>query len=204
MKKTFIKIILLFFVFIVLNQQIMAGFRNIEGWEWIESKYRIELWQKEEDEYISEVLVNTTIPLGSEIIRGYTIKLSKDENILEYPSASYALGIWKVIFNGIDNSDNIYLKIFREKEQVSNQDFSEIKDEIQRVSAFKGNEKNLIETRIELFKTLLDNYIEKEGETFVIDSSRILVIYSLNDIPTIKIELNDKHTVINARVEDLE
>lgn len=204
LKKLYMKTVLILFIFLLSHQKISVAFHNVDGWEWIESKFKIELWQKDEEEYISEILVNTTIPLGSEIIRGYTLKLSEDENIPEYPSANYPLGIWKVIFGGIDSSDNIYLKIIREDEKSSNQDFSKIKENIQRVSALKGNEKNLLETRIELFKTILDNYLEKEGETIVVDSSRTLVIYNLNDIPPLKIELNENNTVINVRITNLE
>lgn len=199
---TFVLMIIFFMVF--FNQEVKTTHWDIEGWHWIESKDKIVLWQKEEKEYISEALVNIAVPIGSEIVSGYSVKLNENMKISEYQSNSYPLGIWRIIYNGVDSSGNIYLKIIRNKNNIKNQDFQLIKKEIKKISNIKGEEENLIEMRYDLFISLLDNYLKKESEVIVVDLSKTLVINSINDIPPLDIELSENHTVINISVVKLE
>ncbi|MFW6389591.1 MAG: hypothetical protein ACOCZT_00565 [Halanaerobiales bacterium] len=201
MRKLIINII--FMLVVIYSQSIMASHQDIEGWNWIENKNKVVLWQKEENEYISEILINTTVSVGGEIARGYTVKFS-DDLMSEFKNDTYPVGIWKIIYKGLDEAGNLYLNIIREKDDIKNKELLKIKNGIKTISKFKGEEENLIEKRLKLFSSLLDDYIKDKEETFIIDSSRTFVIYSIYDIPPLKIELNDTHTVINVYAVELE
>lgn len=201
-KRLFIAVILL--LSIVKVGIVSAGHWNIEGWEWIENKDKIVLWQKKEEEFISETLINIAAPIGCEILRGYTFKYSENIALTDYQCNNYPVGIWKIIYNGIDSSGNIYLNIIRQKDKINKSDISKIKQEIKNISEFIGTEENLIEKRIKLFSDLLNNYLEKEGEIITIDSSKIVVINSINDIPPFSIKVNEKNTIINLTVKSLD
>ena len=152
---------------------------------------------------MSENLINTAVPLGREILWGYTVKFDNEISISYSQYNKYDVG-FKITYIGLDSSGNIYLKISREKDDIANSDILKIKEEIKRVSSLTGTEENIIERRLELFTSLLDNYLEKEGETLVIDSSKTIIINGLNDIPPFKIEINDKHSIVNTSVVSLE
>ncbi len=202
MKRKCYRIIITLILLILIIDVSKAGHWDVDGWSWIENKNKSILWQKSENEFISENIINIAVPIGRELLWGYTLKFNNE--ISGYRYNKYDLGFWKIIYNGLDSSGNIYLKIIRERDGIDNTNILKIKEEIKRVSSFKGTEENLIEMRLELFTSLLENYLEKEGETIVLDSSKTIVINGLNDIPPFKIETNDKHLMVNASVVNLE
>ncbi len=205
MKSKIYNIILITVILLILIIDVgKAAHWDVDGWTWIENKDKIVLWQKSEKEFISENLLNIAVPIGCEILWGYTVKFNNNIIISDYRYNTYAVGFWKIIYNGLDSSGNIYLKIIREKDGIANSDILKIKEEIMRVSSFTGTEENLIEMRLELFRSILENYLEKEGETIVIDSTKTIVINGLDNIPPFKIEINDKHLMVNASVVSLE
>jgi len=201
------KKIIIFFVILILftfvNNSI-AGHWDIEGWSWIDNKNKIVLWQKKEKEFISEALVSNTGAIGCEIVRGYTVKLSKDISLSDYQYNNYPIGIWKAIYYGFDSSGNIYLKIIREKEEIKKKDLLIIKDEIQKVSSIVGTEEDIIEKRLELFTFSFKKHLKEEGEIITIDPAKIVVISSINDLPPFKIDINQGNAIINVSVIKLE
>lgn len=203
MKKIF-NIIIIFLLFISIDKVILANYLEVEGWKLIESKEKIFLCQKKKKEFTSEVIVNLSVGINGEILRGYSIK--KDSNILisDYFTNSYPFAIWKVIYNGFDSSGNIYLKLFREKEDIDSNNIKKIKEEIKRISSLSEEEENIIEKRLEFYNFILDDYLDKEGEFIIIDPKKIIIISGINDIPPIHIEANDKHSVINISIVSLD
>src|SRR5690554_3377621 len=99
-RKLSILIIAFIIVFIYMNQvynsQCFAGGHlDIEGWELLENKEKLALWQKGGEDFTSEVILNLSTAIGSELLRGYTIKKTNKKLLSDYLNNNYPLGIWK-------------------------------------------------------------------------------------------------------------
>lgn len=201
-KILYINIITTLLVFL-LNYFSFAAPSDIEGWKLLESKEMVTLWQKKEKEYTSEVIINLSAALSNEVLRGYSIKKNEKEFISDYFSNSNPIGLWRILYDGYDSSGNIYLKIFRKKDNLSNNDITKIKEEIEKVTV-KEEDKRIMKERLKLFDSFLNNYLKEEGDVITVDPSKTIVFSSIDDIPPFKIEVNDQHSVINVTIVSLE
>lgn len=203
MKKIYWLNVILTFLLFLLSYFSYAAHLDIEGWKLLESKGKVSLWQKKEKNFTSEVIINLSASLNNEILRGYSIKQEEKKLISDYFSETSPVGLWKILYDGYDSSGNIYLKIIRKKDNLSNKDVSIIKDSVKQVSEEK-EEKEIIKKRFKLFESFLDNYFKEEGDVIIVDPSKIIVFSSINDIPPFKIEVNDQYSVINVTVVSLD
>lgn len=201
--RTFIIFLFCICLYISFSINTFAGYWDIEGWDWIDNKEKVVLWQKKDKQFISEALVKASVPIGSAILKGYTVKFNTEQNISDYQYDNFPIGIWMISYNGFDTSGNIYLKLIREKNTISNLDIDKLQEEIQKISSYLS-EKNTIEKRLELYDSIFNNYLDKEGEVIIVDPSKTIVIYSINDIPPFAIETNENHTVIEVSVKSLD
>jgi hypothetical protein len=179
------------------------GLMDIGGWKLIESKERLALWQKGGEDFISEVILNLSTAIGSEMLRGYTVKKADKILLSDYMNNNKYTAIWKIIYKGYDSSGNIYLELVREKDDISTAEQNRIIKEIEKISSLTGDEKNIIEKRLDLYDYILSEFLEREGMDIVVDPSRTVIILSINCIPPLKIEVNRKNSVINVLLVDM-
>jgi len=207
-RKLSILIIAFIIVFIYMNQvynsQCFAGGHlDIEGWELLENKEKLALWQKGGEDFTSEVILNLSTAIGSELLRGYTIKKTNKKLLSDYLNNNYPLGIWKIIYEGFDSSGNIYLEVIRENEEINISDQNRLIEEIKNINSIE-DEKNIIEKRLELFDSTFNRFLKREGNHIIVDPAKILIINSISCIPPLKIEVNKKHSVINVILVNLD
>lgn len=196
-----ISLLSLAFIFI-LSHQLSANHLNIEGWDIIENKGKVVLLQKKNQDFLSEAMLNLSVAIGGDILKGYSIKKADNLLVTDYFTNTVPLGLWRVIYNGFDSSGNIHLKIIREKDDLNNDEKAWIRKEIERVGTLEKG-KNILEERLAMFEGF-KNYFDKEGENIIIDPKKIIVISNINDFPPIKIAVNDKHSVIHVTVTKLD
>lgn len=193
----------LFLKFIFLpGRQLSASHLNIEGWDIIESKGKVILLQKKDQDFVSEAMLNLSVAIGGDILKGYSIKKGDNLLVTDYFTNTVPLGLWRLIYKGFDSSGNIHLKIIREKDDLNNDEKAWIRKEIERVGTLEKG-KNILEERLAMFEGF-KNYFDKEGENIIIDPKKIIVISNINDFPPIKIAVNDKHSVIHVTVTKLD
>ena len=193
--------LVLLLLFIFLSCQVSAVYLNIEGWDILESKGKIMLFQKKDKDFLSETMVNLSVAIGADILKGYSIKKEGNLQEIDYFSNTVPLGLWKIIYNGFDSSGNIYLKIIREKDDLKAEEIARIREKIERVSSIEKGQ-NMLKERLEMFKSF-SNFLDKEGENISIDPTKTIIINNLNDLPPFKIEVNDQNSVINIAIVNL-
>ena len=193
----------LFLKFIFLpGRQLSASHLNIEGWDIIESKGKVILLQKKDQDFVSEAMLNLSVAIGGDILKGYSIKKGDNLLVTDYFTNTVPLGLWRLIYNGFDSSGNIHLKIIRERDDLSLDDKARIRKEIERVSGLQ-KDKNVLEERLVMFEGFKD-FLDKEGEDIIIDPAKIIIISNINNFPPIKIEVNNQHSVIHIAVAKLD
>lgn len=195
------KYLVLLLLFIFLSCQVSAVYLNIEGWDILESKGKIMLFQKKNKDFLSETMVNLSVAIGADILKGYSIKKEGYLQEIDYFSNTVPLGLWKIIYNGFDSSGNIYLKIIREKDDLKAEEIARIREKIERVSSIEKGQ-NMLKERLEMFESF-SSFLDKEGENISIDPTKIIIINNLNDLPPFKIEVNDQNSVINIAIVNL-
>ena len=193
--------LVLLLLFIFLSYQVSAVYLNIEGWDILESKGKIMLFQKKDKDFLSETMVNLSVAIGADILKGYSIKKEGNLQEIDYFSNTVPLGLWKIIYNGFDSSGNIYLKIIREKDDLKAEEIARIREKIERVSFIEKGQ-NMLKERLEMFESF-SNFLDKEGENISIDPTKTIIINNLNDLPPFKIEVNDQNSVINIAIVNL-
>ncbi len=193
--------LVLLLLFIFLSCQVSAVYLNIEGWDILESKGKIMLFQKKDKDFLSETMVNLSVAIGADILKGYSIKKEGNLQEIDYFSNTVPLGLWKIIYNGFDSSGNIYLKIIREKDDLKAEEIARIREKIERVSSIEKGQ-NMLKERLEMFESF-SNFLDKEGENISIDPTKTIIINNLNDLPPFKIEVNDQNSVINIAIVNL-
>ena len=196
------KYLVLLLLFIFLSCQVSAVYLNIEGWDILESKGKIMLFQKKDKDFLSETMVNLSVAIGADILKGYSIKKEGYLQEIDYFSNTVPLGLWKIIYNGFDSSGNIYLKIIREKDDLKAEEIARIREKIERVSSIEKGQ-NMLKERLEMFESF-SNFLDKEGENISIDPTKTIIINNLNDLPPFKIEVNDQNSVINITIVNLD
>ncbi|NLJ84437.1 MAG: hypothetical protein GX336_05965 [Halanaerobiaceae bacterium] len=193
----------LFLKFIFLpGRQLSASHLNIEGWDIIESKGKVILLQKKDQDFVSEAMLNLSVAIGGDILKGYSIKKGDNLLVTDYFTNTVPLGLWRLIYKGFDSSGNIHLKIIRERDDLSLDDKARIRKEIERVSGLQ-KDKNVLEERLVMFEGFKD-FLDKEGEDIIIDPAKIIIISNINNFPPIKIEVNNQHSVIHIAVAKLD
>lgn len=193
----------LFLKFIFLpGRQLSASHLNIEGWDIIESKGKVILLQKKNQDFVSEAMLNLSVAIGGDILKGYSIKKGDNLLVTDYFTNTVPLGLWRLIYKGFDSSGNIHLKIIRERDDLSLDDKARIRKEIERVSGLQ-KDKNVLEERLVMFEGFKD-FLDKEGEDIIIDPAKIIIISNINNFPPIKIEVNNQHSVIHIAVAKLD
>ena len=193
----------LFLKFIFLpGRQLSASHLNIEGWDIIESKGKVILLQKKDQDFVSEAMLNLSVAIGGDILKGYSIKKGDNLLVTDYFTNTVPLGLWRLIYKGFDSSGNIHLKIIRERDDLSLDDKARIRKEIERVSGLQ-KDKNVLEERLVMFEGFKD-FLDKEGEDIIIDPAKIIIISNINNFPPIKIEINNQHSVIHIAVAKLD
>lgn len=196
------KYLVLLLLFIFLSCQVSAVYLNIEGWDILESKGKIMLFQKKDKDFLSETMVNLSVAIGADILKGYSIKKEGNLQEIDYFSNTVPLGLWKIIYNGFDSSGNIYLKIIREKDDLKAEEIARIREKIERVSSIEKGQ-NMLKERLEMFESF-SSFLDKEGENISIDPTKTIIINNLNDLPPFKIEVNDQNSVINITIVNLD
>lgn len=194
--------LVLLLLFIFLSCQVSAVYLNIEGWDILESKGKIMLFQKKDKDFLSETMVNLSVAIGADILKGYSIKKEGNLQEIDYFSNTVPLGLWKIIYNGFDSSGNIYLKIIREKDDLKAEEIARIREKIERVSSIEKGQ-NMLKERLEMFESF-SSFLDKEGENISIDPTKTIIINNLNDLPPFKIEVNDQNSVINITIVNLD
>lgn len=194
--------LVLLLLFIFLSCQVSAVYLNIEGWDILESKGKIMLFQKKDKDFLSETMVNLSVAIGADILKGYSIKKEGNLQEIDYFSNTVSLGLWKIIYNGFDSSGNIYLKIIREKDDLKAEEIARIREKIERVSSIEKGQ-NMLKERLEMFESF-SSFLDKEGENISIDPTKTIIINNLNDLPPFKIEVNDQNSVINITIVNLD
>ena len=196
------KYLVLLLLFIFLSCQVSAVYLNIEGWDILESKGKIMLFHKKDKDFLSETMVNLSVAIGADILKGYSIKKEGNLQEIDYFSNTVPLGLWKIIYNGFDSSGNIYLKIIREKDDLKAEEIARIREKIERVSSIEKGQ-NMLKERLEMFESF-SSFLDKEGENISIDPTKTIIINNLNDLPPFKIEVNDQNSVINITIVNLD
>ncbi|MFW5988426.1 MAG: hypothetical protein ACOCQA_03195 [bacterium] len=206
MKRKKFCLIFSFILLILLSSSLMAGHKKINGWEWIEMQGTVELWQKRNSSLISEATINVRPALMNEIARGYSIRFINEEDLPDYYFYNYPLSIWKIYYYGQDLNGNVYLKIHTIKDGLSKNQILNIMTIIEEISNKLGEEnqnntsEDLLKKRLAFFNEKLAQYLDKEGEIIIVDSSKAVVINNIEEIPALNLIINDASSVLNVHI----
>lgn len=201
MKKN--KYILLLLIFLILISGEIKGTEHfkLNGWNYIDGKGNIELWQKRGSGFISENIINNTVALGCKVLRGYTLK-DEDKESTVLQSNNCPFGFWRLDYTGYDSSGNIYLKLYTHQEQkLKNK--NDLAKEISKITKLSDGEK-IIYQKIILFKELLRDFLKEDGEVIIVDPGKDIIINNIDEIPVLRIEASQSNSIINVKVVALD